>query len=164
MDLHSLYLQWKAYNKGSINSFRILYALISNILIPESKNIVGQVSRKLCIVGFGQLAATEYMSKNVQCQIDLIDAVIILTKTISTSTAGTKTTSDFDPLANLEEGGYDSTYVQLKAATQLVLDPIESIQNTRDFTVDLIKKIHVSNGQLLNQIQNADSLAFLKEI
>eukprot|EP00834_Sanchytrium_tribonematis_P000071 NODE_2_length_91304_cov_0.692462.p71 type:complete len:140 gc:universal NODE_2_length_91304_cov_0.692462:62275-61856(-) len=139
----------------------MFYSIISGILIPQSKDIVGIVQRKICIVGFGNLALSSYMMEaEPSLYAQFVDIIINLTQT------GPKTfsTKESDDLADLEETGYDATYAQLKSASNVIIDPVQSISNTKEFTIQVIKKVHELRSNVLAQINSRESLDFLKEL
>ena len=122
-------------------------------MLIKAKEIIGSIERKTVIVGLGKLVMTPYMA-NAPAVEDLINIICILSKTTSTFTVGQQEMNK-DILGELEESGYDATWVRLKAATAIEMDPIKEITDCKEFTVQLL--------QQLNR-QTSVSTAFLKEL
>eukprot|EP00835_Amoeboradix_gromovi_P000070 NODE_1_length_95616_cov_0.657642.p70 type:complete len:134 gc:universal NODE_1_length_95616_cov_0.657642:63294-63695(+) len=133
-------------------------------MIVSSKEILGVTNRKLCIVGLGNIAMCNYVIQGpLELLVELIDGIITLTQTVSTYTAKPKDFVELDDEVE-DEKDYGATFVQLKSAVTVVMDPVSEIKNTKEYTMDLMKKIYGVNADVFNKIQSPGSVAFLREM
>ena len=138
------------------------------MILGATLQIVGKVERKLCIVGLGKLALSPYMTKDKEeGLVKLVDTLISLTQTSETFTANRKEVLKgalVEEEDELEQDFEQAGVVELKSAENVVMDAVPEIQNTREYTAFVIKKVCEMHGDIISNAISKENMAFLREL